>query len=113
MPPPLLDAASAIRGGRPDVLPEAPVVRRCCVAGEAGESVQLVEGVLQSLFRDWFEQVLHAVGLKGLEGVFVVSGSEDYRLAYLDALEYLETVAVRELDIHEYQVYFVFSQGLH
>ena len=74
------------------------------MAWKSGESVQLVEGVLKSLFRDGFEQVLHAVGLEGLEGVFVVSSSEDYRLAYLDALEYLEAVAVRELDIHEYQV---------
>lgn len=39
----VLDACSAFRGGRADVLTETPVVRCGGVAGETGQPVKLVE----------------------------------------------------------------------
>src|SRR5690606_32541485 len=46
-------------------------------------------------------------------GVFVVSGCEDYRGIDLHLLEYLETDAVGELDVHEDQVGLTRLQPLH
>ena len=59
----------------------------------------------QLLGADGLEEVVHAPGLEGLEGVGVIGGGHDD--AGLDGYlpEDLEAVAVGELDIHEDKVY--------
>ncbi len=49
----------------------------------------------------WFQQIVDAVVVKGLQGILVIGGREHDHRVGLNLVEHIETVSVAEADIYE------------
>ena len=87
----------------------AVVVEGSCEGGElggggGGEGVEFVEGVLEVVAVDGFEEVIDGVDFEGLEGVLVVGGGEDDGAVGMYVVEDAEGESVGEVYVEEYEV---------
>ena len=68
------------------------------------QSAKLVECPAKLLFLDRFENVVDAVDLESIERITVVRGRENDRAFDVYLLENLESLSVRQMNIHKNQI---------
>ena len=91
-------------------------------AGDGGEEGRHVcdacgiaaalHGPVQVLLLDRLQQVVHTVYLESLDGITVVGCGHYYLCIDIDLPEDAETVTVRKLHVHEYDIGGMFLQPL-